>query len=49
MNNNVSVLVIPDVHGRKFWKEAINKFSKDIYPDLNIIFLGDYVDPYSSL
>ena len=48
MNNNVSVLVIPDVHGRKFWKEAINKFSKDIYPDLNIIFLGDYLDPYSS-
>ena len=48
MNNNVSVLVIPDVHGRKFWKEAIDKFPKDIYPDLNIIFLGDYVDPYSS-
>ena len=35
------ILVIPDVHGRTFWKEAIVKF-----PDLETIFLGDYLDPY---
>lgn len=39
----MKVLVIPDVHCRIFWKEAIKKadeFDK-------VIFLGDYVDPYS--
>jgi len=40
------ILIIPDVHGRKFWKEAINKFPKQEYPNLQIIFLGDYLDPY---
>ena len=38
-----NILVIPDVHGRKFWKEAVKK-----YPDSDIIFLGDYLDPYPS-
>ena len=35
------ILIIPDVHGRSFWKNAVchDGFSK-------IIFLGDYVDPY---
>lgn len=36
------ILVIPDVHGRKFWhkaEELINEVDK-------IIFLGDYLDPY---
>lgn len=35
------ILIIPDVHGRSFWKSAVchDGFSK-------IIFLGDYVDPY---
>lgn len=39
MNNRI--LIIPDVHGRTFWKEAINteEYAK-------VIFLGDYVDPY---
>ena len=45
-NNNIKVLIFPDIHGRTFWKEAINKFPKDQYPDLKIIFLGDYIDPY---
>ena len=42
--NSVStqILVIPDVHGRTFWKEAIVK-----YPDLPVVFLGDYLDPYA--
>lgn len=35
------VLVIPDVHGRHFWKHAVNSF-----PDLPTVFLGDYHDPY---
>lgn len=35
------ILVIPDVHGRTFWKEAVAK-----YPGIDTIFLGDYVDPY---
>lgn len=37
------VLVIPDVHGRKFWhkaEEIINEVDK-------VVFLGDYLDPYS--
>ncbi len=37
------VLVIPDVHGRKFWKDAVGQ-----YPELDTIFLGDYHDPYSA-
>ena len=40
------VLIFPDIHGRQFWKDAINKFPKDQYPNLKIIFLGDYLDPY---
>lgn len=43
---NIHTLIIPDVHGRTFWKEAIEKFPKDKFPELPIIFLGDYVDPY---
>lgn len=35
------VLIIPDIHGRTFWKEAVNKFRG------RIIFLGDYLDPYT--
>ena len=34
------VLVIPDVHGRDFWQEPCTKW------DGQIIFLGDYHDPY---
>lgn len=35
------ILVIPDVHGREFWKEVVDckKYER-------IIFLGDYTDPY---
>ena len=34
------ILVIPDVHGRTFWKESCNNWEG------KIIFLGDYHDPY---
>lgn len=36
----MKILIIPDVHGREFWKEPI----KGEYD--HIIFLGDYLDPY---
>lgn len=35
------VVVIPDVHGRTFWKEFLKGKENE-----QIIFLGDYVDPY---
>jgi len=34
-------LVIPDVHGRTFWKDAVVE-----NPELPVVFLGDYLDPY---
>lgn len=38
------ILVIPDVHGRRFWKEGNpNVYTKDYKL---IVFLGDYLDPY---
>lgn len=37
-----SIIVIPDIHGRTFWKDIIGK-----YNNCEIIFLGDYFDPYS--
>ena len=39
----MKILIVPDVHGRKFWhkaKELINEVDK-------VVFLGDYLDPYS--
>jgi len=36
------MIIIPDVHGRTFWKEAVAGREKE-----EIVFLGDYVDPYS--
>jgi predicted phosphodiesterase len=35
------ILILPDIHGRDFWKDAVNKEEYD-----EIVFLGDYVDPY---
>lgn len=35
------VLIIPDVHGRTFWKDAVKGRE-----DWKIVFLGDYLDPY---
>ena len=37
-------LIIPDVHGRKFWRKAL-----DLVESVDrVIFLGDYHDPYPS-
>ena len=38
------ILVIPDVHGREFWKEPVKETL--IGTEAHIIFLGDYHDPY---
>lgn len=35
------VLVIPDDHGRGFWREFVKGHENEM-----IVFLGDYVDPY---
>ena len=39
----MNILVIPDIHGRKFWRTVINN---NIDKVDRIIFLGDYLDPY---
>ena len=33
------ILIVPDVHGRDFWLPALNYQGE-------VVFLGDYVDPY---
>ena len=38
---NKKILIIPDVHGRTFWRTALDTGNYE-----KIIFLGDYVDPY---
>ena len=35
------ILVIPDDHGRGFWKEFVKGHENEM-----IVFLGDYTDPY---
>ena len=39
----MKVLVIPDIHGRKFWRQTVEN---NIGSVDKIIFLGDYLDPY---
>lgn len=36
------ILIIPDVHGRTFWKKAIELIDTVD----KVVFLGDYLDPY---
>ena len=36
------LLVLPDIHGRRFWKEPCKNI--DNYD--KVVFLGDYLDPY---
>ena len=35
------ILLIPDIHGRTFWRDAIENTSWS-----HVVFLGDYTDPY---
>ena len=39
----MKILVIPDVHGRRFWKRPLERYIKKVD---KIVFLGDYFDPY---
>lgn len=39
---NHEIVIIPDIHGRTFWRDAI-PYIQDGTP---VIFLGDYLDPY---
>lgn len=43
----MKILIIPDIHGRTFWREASKKFIED-NENGKVIFLGDYLDPYES-
>ena len=36
------IIIIPDVHGREFWRGAV----KDMNEETQVVFLGDYLDPY---
>lgn len=38
------ILVIPDVHGRLFWKSPVKRYLQQAE---RIVFLGDYLDPYN--
>lgn len=42
--NDIRYIIIPDVHGRNFWKSITQYIETN--PNINIIFLGDYLDPY---
>ena len=43
MRDDIIAIICPDIHGRNFWKEVA-----DIYDgSIPLIFLGDYLDPYS--
>lgn len=38
----IDTILIPDIHGRKFWGEAIPYINEGV----RTIFMGDYLDPY---
>ena len=43
----MKVIVIPDVHGRTFWKEDVERYKDYIsWRIVDVVFLGDYLDPY---
>ena len=39
-------IIIPDVHGRRFWRKAVETLEAPGHEEVGVIFLGDYVDPY---
>ena len=39
-------IIIPDVHGRRFWRKAIEGLEAPGHEEEKVVFLGDYVDPY---
>lgn len=36
------IIIIPDIHGREFWRKAVENLPEDA----RVVFLGDYLDPY---
>lgn len=40
------IIIIPDVHGRDFWRDSVIKTLTNT--SANIVFLGDYTDPYNT-
>lgn len=38
---NAQLIIVPDIHGRTFWKEIFDY-------DCEVVFLGDYLDPFRS-
>lgn len=36
-----NIIIIPDIHGRTFWKDAVRGRDEEQF-----VFLGDYADPY---
>jgi hypothetical protein len=42
--SNIKYLIIPDLHGRDFWREPVMETLQDT--DAHIIYLGDFHDPY---
>jgi len=38
------IIIIPDLHGREFWREAVG----ELPADARVVFLGDYLDPYEN-
>lgn len=41
--NDINTILIPDVHGRKFWEDALPFIEQGV----PTIFMGDYLDVYS--
>lgn len=47
MTTDKDILIIPDVHGRTFWKAPLAKYESDLASSkMHCVFLGDYLDPY---
>lgn len=41
----MKLIICGDIHGRSFWKNGLKHFNEN--PDSKMIFLGDYLDPYT--
>lgn len=44
LKSETNMIIIPDIHGHSFWKDAV---TKRVEGEL-VIFLGDYLDPHDS-
>ena len=41
-----NLIIIPDVHGRTFWREAVEGIGDPGHEEDKVVFLGDFTDPY---